>query len=433
MRHLGMLLCFLLLATKAAATDARLKSFLKGVSDDSRCGSEFANKKCSELGRVGDCCSKHGFCARNAASCLKRLGCQSECDDSLDVALESAQGTEPVDLEDVTEKIPVVKQITNAVPLCKTNCFKHNDGFAARFSSVGLGANSEPVSIPPSRSLHSQEGHQTTSEGETSRSNEDGLSSEEPHSHHDDSEERHDESDKSHSATDESHHSHHGSHHHRHHHHSHDDSHSGHPNSQDDSHSGDPHLSQDDSHLSHSGDPHLSQDGSHLSHSGSSQSGSSHHSQSGSHHHHSWSRHRTHSGLTGVHPSTSSISGAAVLDSLPGMNPPPVSPVSSSSSVPDAVSAYVASSQATVANYLQQTRVSAMKESKAIINAASKAIAVLKSNPCALGNCNGKNKKRVVVMTPTTPAPPGEFMQPTVQQQMAHAVALYRRISESRR
>jgi len=91
--------------------------------------------------------------------------------------------------------------------------------------------------------------------------------------------------------------------------------------------------------------------------------------------------------------------------------------------------AYVASSQATVSNYLQQTRASAMKESQAIIDAASKAVSLLKSNPCAFGNCKGK--KRVIAMTPNTPARPGKFMQPTQQQQMAHAISLYQHMSQS--
>jgi len=105
-----------------------------------RCGKQNGNRRCSDVGRIGECCSQWGFCGKKAYHCVTRLGCQAECNDDLDSKLESGASDAPpvavVPKQDpaAATKI-IIKQIMPAVRLCP-NCANQNPAAPAQVDPV---------------------------------------------------------------------------------------------------------------------------------------------------------------------------------------------------------------------------------------------------------------------------------------------------------
>jgi len=117
-------------------TPALIEVFVRGrarssstdpLNPEARCGRDFGGKLCSDkaVGRYGECCSKWGFCGKKPFHCVKRLGCQSECNDDLDVKLdepgqkeENPVAVEPSPNEGAGPQV-IIKTIQYAIPLCE--------------------------------------------------------------------------------------------------------------------------------------------------------------------------------------------------------------------------------------------------------------------------------------------------------------------------
>jgi len=94
----------------------------EALQTEPRCGRDFANVTCSSVGKKGSCCSKWGFCGNKPFHCVRRLGCQSECNDDMDFKDLSEHPPEaPVPVvfapSDKGPKV-IIKTLSPAVPIC---------------------------------------------------------------------------------------------------------------------------------------------------------------------------------------------------------------------------------------------------------------------------------------------------------------------------
>jgi len=120
--------------SSAARTDADLQSlsFMEMLTKsrvskaEPRCGRDYGGVKCSDtkIGRFGECCSKYGFCGKKPFHCVERLGCQSDCNNDLDIKLATDNSTEaPTSVvaapPDYASPKVIIKHISMAIPLCE--------------------------------------------------------------------------------------------------------------------------------------------------------------------------------------------------------------------------------------------------------------------------------------------------------------------------
>jgi len=91
-----------------------------------RCGRDFKGLRCDDpkLARYGECCSKYGFCGRKPFHCVERLGCQSTCNNDLDLKNdnETAYSETPISVvpkpPDFSHPKVIIKSVQAAIPLC---------------------------------------------------------------------------------------------------------------------------------------------------------------------------------------------------------------------------------------------------------------------------------------------------------------------------
>jgi len=130
---LTMTLLFCIFVARVESSRSTGSSFLRLFSLSSepdgaepRCGRDFGGIRCDDakLARYGECCSKYGFCGRKPFHCVERLGCQSTCNNDLDVKSdnETAYTEQPTSVvprpPDFNHPKVIIKSVQAAIPLC---------------------------------------------------------------------------------------------------------------------------------------------------------------------------------------------------------------------------------------------------------------------------------------------------------------------------